>query len=135
MNAASDPALALVSLDWAADAPCRGRTKLMHPVRESGWRKARAICDTCTLHEPCLQEALRQLDAGFLVFGMFAGLSPDEIEQRYLAEPRRLRKHRFGRGVMPHGTRPRYQAGCRCGQCRAAERDYRRSARARREAS
>lgn len=99
---------------WQDHAKCLGVTpETMFPERGDGqgWREARKVCDGCPVLERCLSEHLDEMH------GCFGGTSPRErVELRMkLGRPRR---------PPEHGTRARYNAGCRCFECRDANTAY-----------
>lgn len=71
--------------------------------------QAKAVCAGCEIRQDCLDHALDHHE----VHGIWGGLTPQAR--------RAMRRRRPG---AQHGTRSRYQAGCRCEDCRAANRTY-----------
>lgn len=98
---------------WRKDAACKGKdTNLWFPARGDYLtaREAKAICATCPVRQECLDDGLREK------VGIRGGLSEKERQRM-----------RGRRGPSPHGTRARYQSGCRCDECRSAAAAYRRA--------
>ena len=100
-----------MSEPWMTHANCAGvDPAVMFPGEGGNVRPAKRICAGCTVRDECLRYAL---DTG-VHFGVWGGTSE--------GDRRRLRR---GQPRMPeHGTRRRYQRGCRCDDCREANADY-----------
>lgn len=105
---------------WARRAACAGTDpELWFPNQGAPDAQAKAICDSCPVRQQCLDYALRW----DIQFGMWGGLST--------RERRRLRRKRDVPRIEPrHGTRNRYEHGCRCDDCRTANYQYQRQWRA-----
>lgn len=82
--------------DWRDEAACRGRASDMFPRSHkdiSYISTARAICKSCPVKEPCLDEALRWPATD--MHGVWAGLSP-----------RQLASEQQKRGIDPDEIKP-----------------------------
>lgn len=97
--------------EWRLHSNCIGvHPDVMFPTRGQDVRAAKAVCAGCTVTEACLDYALTHGEH----HGIWGGKSERE-----------RRKLRAGRRQAPrHGTRSRYQTGCRCDDCRAANTAY-----------
>lgn len=138
---------------WERDAACRTMpVDIWFPSRQtenaSGGLAAKAVCATCPVARPCLEEALERREE----HGIWAGAG--ESQRRWLAPIYRRRhedpdgwetavaqhlemlgrlvtisrppvsgrvRDRNGPGAT-HGQRPTYNRGCRCGPCMLAVR-------------
>ncbi len=118
---------------WRRDAACRGLPPdIFFPVRGQTAAAALKICHSCTARTQCLASNMHRLDG--VVGGKTArqrrtlrANASDEMAKRIKAE---------GNGVQyEHGTRARYNTGCRCRPCTAANADYNRNHRRRRRAA
>lgn len=97
---------------WADRAKCRGLdVDMFMPPRGDTNRHAVAVCNACPVKAECLDYALT---APVERHGVWGGTSERERCQLRIAK------------VPDHGTRPRYNRGCRCDECRAANAAYRR---------
>ena len=90
-------------LDWRSGAACRNKDpELFFPVGTTDraltqLQKAKAVCHTCPVQEPCLQWAMRSEPIGQEA-GVCAGLSEGE---------RRALKRRAGRTPQPSLAGPK----------------------------
>ena len=97
--------------DWTKDAACKGKTKLFFVTRgdTNTMNRAKAICQNCPVVEECRSYVLYHPER----FGIWGGMT--EKDRRH---------YRLELGIkLPaaqHGTRSRYQSGCRCVPCRTA---------------
>lgn len=104
---------------WRNQAACKGQdTSLFFPIRGEDFRPAVAICNTCSVSNECLEEAL-SIDRHF-DHGIYGGMSGRQRQ--------RIRTQRAGR--IEHGPRGNRQ-GCSCSICRAAGAAKNRARRAR----
>jgi len=103
---------------WQDRAACKGATSVMFPARGDyeGLLRALRFCDSCPVRSECLDYALEIGEKD----GIYGGTTG---RQR-----RDMRKNR-PRPTAQHGTRSKFLAGCRCDDCAAAERDYKRALR------
>lgn len=79
------------SLDWLADAACRGATTaVFFPTSASGVGTATAVCAVCPVREECLEYAIatRQPD------GVWGGLTGDERRRLLRRRQKAARKQR-----------------------------------------
>lgn len=100
--------------DWWSLANCQGMPSdlFFPPAGREGavpTAQAKQVCAGCQVRSECLAHALEHHE----VHGLWGGLTA--TERRALRRPRRR---------PAHGTRPRYQAGCRCDDCRAANTEH-----------
>jgi len=77
-------------VDWADKAVCKGKGDMFFeaiwPDDENDWplpsalRAARALCDSCPVRRPCIEEAMRVEEgtAAAFRFGVRAGLTPEQ---------------------------------------------------------
>lgn len=102
--------------DWMDRGSCKGHDpELWFPEKSTPRPRIKIaveICNACPVRQDCLDYALAEPPE---VHGIWAGLT-----QKQLAKLRTARKRRGS----AHGTRARYVAGCRCDDCRAADRTY-----------
>lgn len=72
------------ALEWRLQAACRGMDYLVfYPAAGQSAAKARAVCRTCPVVEPCREYALAHPE----MFGFWGGLS--ERERRWVRRQRR----------------------------------------------
>ncbi|MDP9389246.1 MAG: WhiB family transcriptional regulator [Actinomycetota bacterium] len=91
---------------WHADALCREYNVDFFDESPEGMARAKAVCAGCAVVTECRAAADEEWS------GVWGGLTPRERAEG-----------RSGRSVgseRPHGTRGRYNLGCRCGECREA---------------
>lgn len=95
---------------WQASANCRALpTHLWFPGRGEPTDIARAVCATCPVGEQCAADAARPVDGYTRVkWGVWGGKSE--------------RQRRGPRVTARHGSRSKYNSGCRCEPCTAANR-------------
>ena len=95
--------------DWAEQAACKGKTHLFFVNRgdTTNMNHAKAICKTCPVLEPCRNYVLYHPER----FGIWAGMTEKERRQYRL-------DHGIKLPAAAHGTRTRYNSGCRCLPCR-----------------
>lgn len=127
---------------WQADAACHEHPEVNF-FDERQTEAAVAICSGCSCRDECLAFAVRTRTE----YGVFGGQTPAERRPLWpapapapapKAAPARLPRteaeaKRLGRGV-DHGTMRAYAKGCHCGPCKAANTEWHRAYRARREA-
>lgn len=104
--------------DWIDDAACRNSDNPTLFFDHHTADQAKAICRRCPVREDCFEEAM-SMDP-WVDNGVRGGLTLDE---------RRNLRRRTGPSRQ-HGTTATYKAGCRCGLCREATTEYKRSRRA-----
>lgn len=95
--------------DWAEQAACKGKTHLFFVNRGDTTRMnhAKAICKTCPVLESCRNYVLYHPER----FGIWAGMTEKDRRQYRL-------DHGIKLPAAQHGTRTRYNSGCRCLPCR-----------------
>lgn len=99
--------------DWSL-ANCQGLNPdwFFPPAGREGLplvAQAKAVCAGCEIRQACLQHALDHHE----IHGVWGGLDASE-----------RRTHRRRPRIAEHGTRARYQGGCRCQDCRGANAYY-----------
>lgn len=117
---------------WATRASCDGHVTadldMWHPELEDErhmWERARLICAACPVLAECRAYGVHLVTTTG-VDGMFGGLTPTELRRKAIELTGSYRKQ------AQHGTRAKYVRGCRCRECREANR---RDVAARRRAS
>jgi hypothetical protein len=119
----------MTSLAWMQLAACQGvATETMFPSQGEDVRPGKAICATCPVVAPCLDYAVRT-GQHYGIWGERSERQRVGLRAKHLAD-QGIELHANGKRVAIHGTRARYQGGCHCGDCRTANRDYYRKARA-----
>ena len=111
--------------EWAIDAACTGlAVRELDPWHDldrlGAVERAKAVCATCPVQDPCREDGLGLLKL-VAVVGIWGGLLPSELKE--LARERGLPWMR----VAPHGSRSRYvssQWACRCRKCSEANTAY-----------
>lgn len=105
--------------DWFDDALCPQIGPWLFTVDDDpgATALARAACLLCPVRAECLADALATGERD----GVRGGLS-----MRHLRRSGALGRRPSGRTPKgsPHGTRSRYTGGCRCDECRDANRAY-----------
>lgn len=97
---------------WTHHAACKGKTKLFFVNRgdTASMRLAKAICETCPVINECREFIIYNPER----FGIWAGMTEKD-----------RRAYRLEQGIkLPnahHGSRRRYEAGCRCVNCRLSQ--------------
>lgn len=97
---------------WTDLALCKGKTELFFGHR-GDWKSsklARDICSECPVASRCLEEAVKNDER----YGVWGGVTYTE----------RRKVNQKTRGPVEHGTRSSYCQGCRCADCREAQRLY-----------
>ncbi len=95
---------------WTHLAACKGQTELFFIRRGDtiGVQKAKAICSNCQVLDNCRSYVMFNPER----FGVWAGMTEKD-----------RRRYREETGIkLPaaqHGTRSRYNSGCRCFDCRS----------------
>ena len=79
--------------DWVEDAQCRGEdVNVFHPVRGKNMKetqdRAVAICEQCSVRQPCLEYAVKNIEE----IGVWGGLT---------ARQRRILRYKYIRGEWP----------------------------------
>lgn len=111
--------------DWMDNAACKGKPAAVFfgpDLIGSGsngkaWntQQAKAICAGCDVRDECERFAI----AENILHGIWGGRTPRERRPRYAEVPRSPKVYR-------HGTTTCYAHGCRCDDCRTANRNYKR---------
>lgn len=102
--------------DWIERAACRGLDPdLWFPGQgdNTSYRKATKVCADCPVRVECLDYAVTNRIRG----GIWGGLGERTRRPLIQATPSPRR-----RPLAAHGVPRRYQAGCRCLECREAHR-------------
>ena len=112
--------------DWVKDAQCHGLTTLFFSTAHADQARAKAICATCSVIEPCGEAGRNNGDRGGGVWG-----GEVNADRRY--------KRQRAAGIAPainHGTNSGYQMHYRlrdlpvCEPCRRAHVEVQQAARA-----
>lgn len=96
--------------DWTDRAACKGKTELFFIQRGDNVSvsKAKQICQNCPVIEECRNYVLYHPER----FGIWAGMT-EKDRRHYRLE------HGIKLPAAQHGTRTRYNSGCRCYDCRS----------------
>ena len=105
---------------WMEHAACKGRTSEFFVQRgdTNAVLKAKAICNTCPVLEPCRDYVIYNPE----IFGIWGAMT-ERDRRTYRAE------HGIELSNFAHGTVGKYESGCRCFDCRNASRLHRSSSR------
>ena len=96
--------------DWTDQADCKGHTDLFFVKRgdNASMIQAKAICQKCPVLEECRTYVLFHPER----YGIWAGMT-EKDRRHYRIE------HNIKLPAAQHGTRSRYNSGCRCFDCRS----------------
>lgn len=100
--------------DWADHAACKGKTDVFF-AHKGDWksaRLAREICASCPVAHHCLTFAIVNDER----FGVWGGVG--------YTERRTMKPHTKTNGPVVHPSRSSYIQGCRCEECKEAQRVY-----------
>lgn len=107
-------------MTWHTKAACRGLDpEMFFPTRGQNLADIIAICERCSVRQECLDDALRE-EHDHDPVGVRDGLSAIQRRQIKIATPR---------AKPDHGTVALYRSGCRCEECLATGRAYKRQLR------
>jgi hypothetical protein len=105
-------------MTWHEHAACLPHpTEWWWPDTDAHAKKAKKICAACPVQDDCRQDAIDQGDQHTIRAGVNLAITDFSGVNR--------------RSLPPHGTRRRYNHGCRCEPCREASAAYARQLRER----
>lgn len=104
------PAVPVAAASWRDRANCLGLDVDMFFPSAGGplGDEARAVCAACEVREDCQNYAIENAER----YGIWGGMTARELRRRRQANGRA--------NAAVHGSRSKYQSGCRCNACRAA---------------